>query len=214
MRPTFQLLTWRHGNRASISSSQAVKWLGHWECGSDAPRLVPVSPAANLLQSRGTGKSEGPATLVWSPFRVEQFCKWFGPETAVDEMRYSAQSMNVQTASGNACEVFGKFPYRQRRRWQFTYNPMGTSCPGQKFVVSRRDCHFRDSDETQSACSACLTTNLRPKCQSRPDHETSSDHETPMMTAPTESTHESGRRNYLKGSSGRKFESAQWRTPC
>jgi hypothetical protein len=55
--------------------------------------------------SRGTGKSEGPATLVWSPFPVEQFCKWFGPETAVDEMRYSAQSMNVQTASGNACEV-------------------------------------------------------------------------------------------------------------
>jgi len=25
----------------------------------------------------------------------EQFCKWFGPETAVDEMRHSAQSMNV-----------------------------------------------------------------------------------------------------------------------
>src|SRR5271170_1290346 len=62
MKPTFRLLTWRHGNHASISSSQAVTWLGHWDCGPDASRLAPVSPAANLLQSRDTGKSEGPAS--------------------------------------------------------------------------------------------------------------------------------------------------------
>ena len=64
MKPTFLLLAWRHGIRASISSSQAVTWLGHWDCGPDAPRLAPVSPAANLLQSRDTGKSEGPASAA------------------------------------------------------------------------------------------------------------------------------------------------------
>ena len=124
MNPTFLLLTWRHGNRVSISSSQAVTWLGHGDFGPDAPRLAPVSPAANLLQSPIFGSFDSIGGNPEGDFQE----KWKGWETG--SMAHAFHSSSFPPLGAGIAKSVQRGNYRRDPRFIGTNPALFPRCAG------------------------------------------------------------------------------------